>query len=141
MRARCADATNANYGGRGISVCQEWGDFATFERWAIGAGYADTMTIERRDVNGGYSADNCEWIASPHQAKNKTTSRKAPDGRLWVDVAKERGISPSAFRCRVSAGGWTAEEAASVPLGKRRAARQKDAAGRFAAVEKKAWRR
>lgn len=60
-----------DYGGRGISICEEWLDnFESFYRWAISNGYSDTLTIDRIDNNKGYSADNCRWITRTKQCLN-----------------------------------------------------------------------
>lgn len=51
------------YGGRGIVVCDEWRtNYVNFRDWAIETGYNDTLTIERKRLNDGYSPDNCKWI-------------------------------------------------------------------------------
>jgi hypothetical protein len=61
----------ANYGGRGIRVCDEWRDFMAFYKWAMDNGYKDDLTIERKDVNGNYEPGNCCWITKADQAKNR----------------------------------------------------------------------
>lgn len=124
MRARCANGDDAAYGGRGITVCDEWNDFSAFEAWSKDSGYADGLTIERVDVDGGYSADNCTWIPHPQQAINRTIVMRAPDGELWWHKAKRNGISNSAFRWRVWKN-WPMEDAVSWPMNtKRRTARR-----------------
>lgn len=62
MRERCSNPNNDaydNYGGRGITVCDEWNiDFTEFKQWAISNGYnedSNSQTIDRIDVNRGYS--------------------------------------------------------------------------------------
>jgi len=60
----------SNYGGRGISVCEEWLDFWLFER-DMGNNYFAGATIERVDVNGNYEPSNCIWITKADQSKNK----------------------------------------------------------------------
>ena len=76
MRRRCRDVTrDVTYAVRGISVCQEWDDFAVFRDWAQSHGYEDNLTIERDDVNGNYEPSNCRWIPRAEQARNKMTTR------------------------------------------------------------------
>jgi hypothetical protein len=60
-----------NYGGRGISVCNEWMHFEPFMKWSLLSGYTDDLSIERIDFNGNYEPDNCKWITFSQQASNK----------------------------------------------------------------------
>lgn len=60
------------YGGRGISICDEWlHDFQAFHDWAIANGYADNLTIDRIDVNGNYCPGSCRWATMEEQNQNK----------------------------------------------------------------------
>lgn len=59
------------YGGRGITVCDEWKEFVPFMDWALTNGYNDSLTIDRIDNDKGYSPNNCRWATQSEQSYNK----------------------------------------------------------------------
>lgn len=72
----CTDRYNA-YGGRGITVCDEWkNDKTKFFEWALKNGYKENLTIDRIDVNGNYEPNNCRWVTMVEQYKNKQSNAK-----------------------------------------------------------------
>lgn len=73
MLRRCynpAETSYENYGGRGISVCEEWHNFEGFMKDMLGS-YSKELTIERLDINKGYSNENCIWETNKKQAMNR----------------------------------------------------------------------
>jgi len=80
-----------NYGGRGISVCNEWIDSSTFILWGKNTGYKEGLQIDRIDSNGNYCPENCRFVTPSEQQSN----RRKPE--TW-------GIYPKGNRYCVSIG-------------------------------------
>lgn len=78
MRSRCLQPNHHEYhryGGRGISICQEWlQSYDAFYDWAMANGYSNQLTIERKNIDGDYTPLNCTWIPRGEQARNRSTS-------------------------------------------------------------------
>lgn len=76
MRLRCNNPSHPayhNYGGRGITVCERWDDFALF---AQDMGLCpDGHSLERKDNDKGYEPDNCVWATRVEQGQNRRTSK------------------------------------------------------------------
>ena len=86
LKERCNNPKSTcykNYGGRGITYKSRWEEFENFKQDMLIAyrlarrdfGRNATLTIERKDVNGNYCKENCEWIPNEWQAKNKSNNR------------------------------------------------------------------
>lgn len=124
MKARCCNKNNAaykNYGGRGITVCQEWqNDYATFKSWAINNGYSDNLTIDRIDVDGDYNPSNCRWTSWTEQENNKTTNINIEySGEIHTlsEWARIFNIKPGTLRRRLLKK-WSVKDAFETPVRK-----------------------
>ena len=96
MIQRCENPNHhgyKDYGGRGISVHEEWHKFEVFYAWAISSGYAKWLTIERKNVNGNYCPENCMWIPMKEQARNRRNV-ELYEGKTSVEWEVELGLSP-----------------------------------------------
>ena len=124
MKERClAPYHNSykSYGGRGITICNEWlNDFEAFRDWAIANGYRSDLTLDRIDVNGNYCPENCRWVTMAEQAFNKRTN-VMHKGKCITQWAREVGANSVTVLSRIRKG-WPIEEAIYAPLqpGKRR---------------------
>lgn len=80
MKARCYNKNRERYcdwGGRGIIVCDEWKDnFQSFYDWSMINGYSKGLQIDRRDNDGNYHPDNCQWVTPKVNSENRRTSKK-----------------------------------------------------------------
>lgn len=83
------DSRYKDYGGRGISVCDEWQNSAkAFVEWALANGWEKGLTIERQNNNGNYEPKNC-WFATYLEQNNNTRKLKlfiayGPEGQIEI---------------------------------------------------------
>ena len=107
-----------NYGGRGISVCDEWSEYIPFAKWAFRNGYKDDLSIDRIDPDGMYGPHNCRWATPKEQANNKRTNRvviyKGQEYTL-TELAEKYGINKTTLRERLNLG-WSVEDAVERPI-------------------------
>lgn len=121
MKQRCEDENNRAYkyyGGKGVTVCDEWNDFSVFAQWALESGYDDTLTIDRVENSVGYEPKNCRWVTMLAQNNNKTDNHlltyngKTQNITQW---ANEVGICRATISRRIHLG-WSVEEALTLPV-------------------------
>ena len=86
MKERCyltSHIAYKNYGGRGITICEEWkNSFEAFADWSMANGYKNGLTIDRIDTNGNYEPANCRWITIQEQQQNKRNTKHKKEGAL-----------------------------------------------------------
>ena len=105
------------YGGRGITLCDEWRN--SFEAFYahIGNRPGPEYSVERVDNEKGYCPGNVKWATRVEQQNNKRNNRLITyDGKTKTlsTISKERGFNKHLIRTRIL-DGWTEEDAVNVP--------------------------
>lgn len=117
MKARCYyPKTNGfeRYGGRGITVCNEWlHSFATFYK-DIGSRPSPKYEIERINNSLGYSKENCKWATHKEQSNNRrsnilfTFSGQTKTLKQWCEYLN---LNYKTVWMRINGYGWSIERA------------------------------
>lgn len=95
IRDRCNRKNNPkynNYGGRGIKVCDRWCGIHGAKHFLedMGERPGSEYSIDRIDVNGDYTPENCRWATAREQASNRRNNRDI----VGVSFIKENTIKP-----------------------------------------------
>lgn len=119
MLSRC---TNPNvecyerYGGRGITVSEDW---KSFERFYSDMGKRpEGKTLDRIDSNGPYSKENCRWATVAEQNRNTNRTQLVTfrgETKCLKDWAEEQGIAYNTLRKRYIIHNWPFEKALLTP--------------------------
>lgn len=108
------------YGGRGITVADEWRGEGGYERFLahIGRRPSSDHSIDRIDPDGDYRAGNVRWALKEMQANNKRNSvHVLVDGREMTvkEMAEASGVGVATLRYRLKIG-MTPQAAMSEPI-------------------------
>jgi len=96
MIKRCYNKNDKSfkiYGGRGITVCEEWkNDFKAFYDWSIANGWTKDLTIDRIDNNKGYEPSNCRWATLSIQNRNKRKQENRTSQYVGIYYSKRDSV-------------------------------------------------
>ena len=136
MKQRCYCTYSKSYiwyGARGIKICDEWlQNKKAFFEWAYQNGYDINdpymkCTLDRIDVNGDYSPENCRFVDIKTQCNNRTTNRLITYQETTLNLIgweKKTGIKRGTIAHRLKLG-WPVKEALTRPLCKNQYDRQR----------------
>lgn len=98
MNDRCTNPDLAYYdcyGGRGITVCEEWkNDFNAFYEWAMANGHDFALSLDRINNNAGYAPLNCRWTTMKEQNRNRRSTVLNPALAAQILNLLKAGIPP-----------------------------------------------
>ncbi len=128
MKQRCLnknDKTYPHYGGRGITICEEW--IKSFENF-----YADMgempygLSLDRINNNGNYCKENCRWASNETQLNNTSRNKLflyRGELKTCAQICKGINIKQNTVRERIR-NGWDIEKALNTPVRYRATSRQ-----------------
>lgn len=128
MKTRCYNQKDPNYkryGARGITVCEDWKDFAKFKEWALANGYEENTdhqkkcSLDRIDNNGNYEPSNCRWATAREQTNNTRRNTRVQykgEEHTLAEWARIKGMSYTSFMSRYCRG-WSFERIMETPKG------------------------
>jgi len=114
MKERCYSEKHKSfnyYGGRGITVCDEWMDkelgFIAFYEWSISNGYSEGLTLDRSDNEGNYEPSNCKWTTRLEQGSNMRSNINIlfnGEEKTLTEWSRELGIGRWSLKNRYDKG-------------------------------------
>lgn len=121
MKKRCYNKQNKDYkyyGEKGVGVCDDWrDDFEKFYDWSSNNGYKKGLTIDRIEVNGDYSPNNCRWVDWIVQQNNTTRNIYYfidNEYKTIAEISRKYNINDETLRSRVK-NGMSMKEALDKP--------------------------
>ena len=116
MKQRCSNPKASHYeyyGGKGISVCDEWKiSFSAFREWATKNNYSNELTLDRIDSNSDYSPNNCRWVTHLAQMSNTSRNRMITykgETHSLAEWSRLTGIPYGTIKNRITRYGWSVE--------------------------------
>ena len=122
MKQRTTNPKTINYplyGGKGVTVCEDWRSYVGFKAWAEQHGYSPELTLDRIDGGGDYHPANCRWVDWSTQQNNRCNNHRITyngQTKTISEWAKDIGIKPKTLSRRIVDKKWDVEKALTTPL-------------------------
>lgn len=122
IRSRCNNKNSKPYqyyGGRGITICDEWNDYLIFYHWSMQNGYEKGKQLDRINNDGNYEPSNCRWVTPLENNHNRGNVNHYTINGIthtlteWCSIYK---IKYNTVRARIIQKGWDIEKALTTPL-------------------------
>lgn len=119
MKSRCnsfKSTSYPHYGKKGIKICDRWNKFENFiEDMGV---RPENTSLERIDVNGDYTLENCRWATREEQSINKTNTKYLTyrgETKSQAEWSKLTGIKQGTIYKRLKLG-WSVDRALSMDV-------------------------
>ena len=126
MKTRCINPKYClyhRYGGRGITICDEWmNSFTSFREWAFKNGYKPELSLDRINNDGNYCPENCKWSTVIEQANNRRNNRMITingETDTMANWSRRTGIPYWVIQKRLGCG-WSENDAVTIPYKRQR---------------------
>lgn len=119
LKNRCTNPNIAgykNYGGRGITVCNEWFEFSNFIK-DMGNRPSKNHSLDRINNDGNYCKENCRWATKNEQVRNRRPNiivEYLEEKYILKDLAKKVGLNYQLIQRRINKG-LSVEESINKP--------------------------
>ena len=110
IRRKCKDVNYKSfmsYGGVGVAVCEEWQEYVVFKKWALENGYRQGLFLNRRDIDGDFTPNNCFWDNKrerPRRSSNEHLITYNGETHNIKEWSKMLGVKPTTICGRISRG-------------------------------------
>jgi hypothetical protein len=121
MKTRCSNPNfkqYADYGGRGIKVCERWRHFANFAE-DMGPTFQPQLSLDRIDDDGDYCPENCRWADAYTQANNTRRNRRIEyrgEALTVNEWARRVGMKRSTLWLRYHTLAWPIDKCLETPV-------------------------
>jgi hypothetical protein len=108
---RCLNVDNVYY--KDVTLCDDWLEYANFEKWAYENGYQENLMLGRKDTSKDFCPENCYWTTRPEINRNKKNNVKIyyrGEAICLTDIAKKLGIDGATLARRLDTNNITSEK-------------------------------